>query len=165
MGEKIQNPSPVLLGVSFGGMIAIEITKHIPVEKLIIVSSIKSASELPRWMKLTAKLQLHKILPTGSYKITEKYDNNRLGITTEEERKMVNAYRGKKDPVYYDWALHQVFNWRNDWYPKDIIHIHGDHDKIFPVRNLHPTHVIRGGSHIMVLNKAGEVSQCINSVL
>jgi pimeloyl-ACP methyl ester carboxylesterase len=165
MGEKIQHPSPVLLGVSFGGMIAIEIAKQIPLAKLIIVSGIKTANELPRWMKLTGKFQLHKILPTRSYKITERYDNRRLGISNEEERKLVNAYREKMDPVYYNWAVHQVLNWKNNWYPEDIIHIHGDHDRIFPVKNLNPTHIIRGGSHIMMLNKAQEISQCINSVL
>lgn len=165
MGEKIQHPSPVLLGVSFGGMIGIEIAKQIPLAKLIIVSSIKTANELPGWMKLTGKFQLHKILPTRSYKITERYDNRRLGISNEEERKLVNAYREKMDPVYYNWAVHQVLNWKNNWYPADIVHIHGDHDKIFPVKNLDPTHIIRGGSHIMMLNKAEEVSQCINSVL
>jgi len=165
MGEKIQHPSPVLLGVSFGGMIAIEIAKQIPLAKLIIVSSIKTANELPRWMKLTGKFQLHKILPTRSYKITERYDNRRLGISNEEELKLVNAYREKMDPVYYNWAVHQVLSWKNNWYPGDIVHIHGDHDKIFPVKNLNPTHIIQGGSHIMMLNKAQEVSQCINSVL
>jgi pimeloyl-ACP methyl ester carboxylesterase len=165
MGEKIQHPSPVLLGVSFGGMIGIEIAKQIPLAKLIIVSSIKTANELPGWMKLTGKFQLHKILPTRSYKITERYDNRRLGISNEEERKLVNAYREKMDPVYYNWAVLQVLNWKNNWYPADIVHIHGDHDKIFPVKNLDPTHIIRGGSHIMMLNKAEEVSQCINSVL
>lgn len=165
MREKIQHPSPVLLGVSFGGMIAIEIAKQIPLAKLIIVSSIKTANELPRWMKLTGKFQLHKILPTRSYKITERYDNRRLGISNEEELKLVNAYREKMDPVYYNWAVHQVLSGKNNWYPGDIVHIHGDHDKIFPVKNLNPTHIIQGGSHIMMLNKAQEVSQCINSVL
>jgi pimeloyl-ACP methyl ester carboxylesterase len=165
MGEKIQTPSPLLLGVSFGGMIGIEIAKQIPLAKLIIVSSIKTANELPRWMKLTGKFQLHKILPTRSYKITERYDNRRLGISNEQERKLVNAYREKMDPIYYNWAVHQVLNWKNNWYPEDIVHIHGDHDKIFPVKNLDPTHIIKGGSHIMMLNKAEEVRQCINSVL
>jgi hypothetical protein len=58
-----------------------------------------------------------------------------------------------------------VLSWKNNWYPGDIVHIHGDHDKIFPVKHLNPTHIIPGGSHIMMLNKAAEVSQCINSVL
>jgi pimeloyl-ACP methyl ester carboxylesterase len=165
MSESIHHSSPVLLGVSFGGMIAIEIAKQVPLERLIIVSSIKTANELPRWMKLTGKFQLHRILPTRSYKITEKYDNSRLGITNDEERRLVNAYREKMDPVYYDWAVHQVLRWNNSWYPENIVHIHGDHDKIFPVKKSNPTHIIRGGTHIMMLNKANEVSRCINSVL
>jgi len=165
MSGSIQQPSPVLLGVSFGGMVCIEIAKQIAVEKLIIISSIKSSNELPRWMKLTGRFNLHRILPTRSYKLTEKFDNDRLGVTNEEERRMVNSYRKDIDPVYFNWAIHQVLNWKNNWYPENIIHIHGEKDKIFPVNKLSPTHLIKGGTHIMVYNKAKELSECINSIL
>jgi hypothetical protein len=56
-------------------------------------------------------------------------------------------------------------NWKNDWYPENIVHIHGEHDKIFPVKKLKPTHVIKEGTYIMIINKAEELSKCINSVL
>jgi len=165
MGEVIKHPSPVLLGISFGGMIGIEIARQFSIEKLIIISSIKSADELPRWMKITGKFYLHKVLPVRSYKFTEKFDNSRLGVTNEEERKLVNFYREKADPVYLNWAVHQVLNWKNNWYPENIVHIHGENDKIFPVKKLKPTHIIKEGTHMMIINRADELSRCINSVL
>jgi esterase/lipase len=165
MMEKIQQPSPILLGVSFGGMIGIEIAKQMKLKKLFIISSIKSSTELPRWMRITGRLQLHKMLPVRSYKITEKIDNDRLGVSNEEERRMVQAYRNAADPVYLTWAIDQVLNWKNDWHPDNIIHIHGDKDKIFPVKKLAATHVVKEGTHLMIYNRAAEISEYIEMEL
>src|SRR5436190_20439215 len=70
MREKIHDSPTILLGVSFGGMIGIEIAKQIQIEKLIIVSSIKNGKELPAWMRLAGQLRLNKFLPTRSYEFT-----------------------------------------------------------------------------------------------
>jgi pimeloyl-ACP methyl ester carboxylesterase len=165
MAASIKHELPILLGVSFGGMVGIEIAKQIQLKKLIIISSIKSTGELPRWMKVAGKIRLNKVLPTKSYKFTEKIDNARLGVSTEEEKIMVRAYRKKADPVYLEWAIHQVLNWKNEWQPDNIFHIHGDKDKIFPVKKLTPTHIIKDGTHMMVYNRAKEVGDCIEQVL
>lgn len=165
MAAQIPEPSPILLGVSFGGMIGIEIAKQKAVQKLFIISSVKSAKELPAWMRIVGKMQLNKLLPTKSYKYTEKVDNNRLGVSTPEEREMVRAYRRSADPYYLEWAINQVVNWKNDWQPDQIVHIHGDKDKIFPVKKLQNIHVIRDGTHMMIFNRAKEIGQYIAGAL
>lgn len=165
MAAPITHSSPVLLGVSFGGMMGIEIAKQLNLQQLIIVSSIKSNKEMPGWMKVVGKMSLHKILPVRSNKLTEKIDNDRLGVSTEEEKQMVKDYRKKVDPVYFNWAIHQVVNWKNDWHPENIIHIHGDKDKIFPVKKIAPTHVVKDGTHMIIYNRAPEVGKFIESIL
>jgi pimeloyl-ACP methyl ester carboxylesterase len=165
MAASIKGEKPVLLGVSFGGMMGIEIAKQVQLHKLIIISSIKSTGELPRWMKVAGKIGLNKVLPTKPSRLTEKINNVRLGVSTEEEKIIVRAYRKKADPVYLEWAIHQVLNWRNDWQPDNIFHIHGDKDKIFPMKKLTPTHIIKDGTHMMVYNRAKEVGDCIEQVL
>jgi esterase/lipase len=165
MAESIKEDSPILLGVSFGGMIGIEIAKKMPLQKLILVSSVKTVIELPRWMKLAGNLQLNKLLPIRSNKLTEKMDNSRLGVSNEEEREMVKAYRKSANKVYLTWAVHQVINWKNDWQPDNIIHIHGDKDRIFPIKKIQPTHIIKEGTHMIIYNRAGEVGACIEKEL
>jgi pimeloyl-ACP methyl ester carboxylesterase len=165
MSEYIKEDSPVVLGVSFGGMMGIEIAKQMKLQKLIIVSSIKSTNELPAWMKLAGSLMLHKLLPIRPNKFTEKIDHDRLGVSTADEREMVRAYRKSADPVYLDWAFHQVLHWKNNWQPDNLIHIHGDKDKIFPIKKVDPTHIIKGGTHMMIYNRAGEISEYIEKEL
>ena len=165
MAGPIREARPILLGVSFGGMVAIEIAKQMNVDKLILVSSIKSTNELPTWMRIVGKLQLNKILTVRSNKLTEKFDNDQLGVTTAEEKILVNYYRKNADPIYLNWAINQVLNWKNSWHPQSVFHIHGNKDKMFPIRNIRPTHVIEGGTHIMILNRGVEISNRINSIM
>ena len=162
MTGSIHDPSPVLLGVSFGGMIGIEIARQIPLKKLFVVSSIKSVDELPKWMKVAGSLHLNKFIPIRSYKFTEKIDNDRLGVSNKEERDLVRNYRKIADPVYLDWAIHQVLNWKNNWWPDHVTHIHGDKDKIFPIKKVRATHVIQGGTHLMIYNRGKDISTIIN---
>jgi hypothetical protein len=88
-------------------------------------------------------------------------DNKRLGVTNKEERDMVRNYRKNVDPLYLEWAVHQVINWRNKWQPDHIVHIHGDKDKIFPVKRIAGGHIIKGGTHFMIYNRAEEISNLI----
>lgn len=165
MAAPIRHPSPVLLGVSFGGMMGIEIAKQLSVKQLFIVSSVKSKNEIPRWMRVAGSLKLNKILPIRSYKITERIDNNRLGVSNEEEKAMVRDYRRKADPVYLTWAVNQVLNWQNEWQPANIIHIHGDNDRIFPVKKIVPDYVVKNGTHMIIYNRAAEVGNFIEKEL
>src|SRR5205814_5443257 len=53
MSRNITDHNPVIMGLSFGGIMGIEIAKKlIAVEKVILISSVKSFKEIPAWMKL-----------------------------------------------------------------------------------------------------------------
>jgi len=165
MAAQIGHHAPILLGVSFGGMVGLEIARQLPLQRLIIVSSVKLTSELPGWMKVAGSLMLNKFLPVRSYKFMEKIDNSRLGVSTPEEREMVRQYRKNVDPLYFNWPIHKVLNWKNDWRPENLIHIHGDKDKIFPIKRIHPTCVIENGTHMMIYNRAEEIGRYIEQKL
>ena len=163
MSLAITNPSPVILGVSFGGIMAIEIAKQKNFKNIIIVSSVKSKMEIPGWMRATGSWKLDKILPLKPFPLINSFLNDRLGVSNEEEKKLVDDYRGKTDPVYLNWAVHQVLNWQNEFLPNNLLHIQGSNDKIFPVKYVNATHVINGGTHLMIYNRAAEISKIIDS--
>src|SRR5579863_8545823 len=64
MSRNVSTSNPILMGVSFGGMMAVEISKHISVKKMILISSVKLSRELPQWMKLSGRLRLNKLAPS-----------------------------------------------------------------------------------------------------
>lgn len=165
MRADITAENPVLMGLSFGGMICTEIAKQIPVDKIIIVSSIKSSKELPLWMKTVALLKLNKIVPLKSTRLTQPIQNKMLGVQTEEEKTLVAGLRKEADLPYVNWAVHQAINWKNDWKHPNIYHIHGDKDNMFPIKNIKADYTIKNAGHFMIMNKADEVSTCINTIL
>lgn len=165
MAAQIGTVNPILLGVSFGGMMGIEIAKLMPLKQLFIVSSVKGRQELPAWMKCAGTLQLNKILPVKSNRFTEGLDNRTLGVSNAAELAMVRHYRKTADPVYINWAINEVLNWKNDWQPEGIVHIHGTKDRMFPVKKIRNAQLIEGGTHLMIYNRAPEIAAVINTVL
>jgi len=163
---QIKEDKPIILGLSFGGMIAIEMAKHTAVQKLILISTVKRYTEIPRWMRIAGTLKLHKLIPIRSNRLTEKADDRRMGIVTVEEKKFVDHYRKQADPQYVDWAVDQILNWQNTWVPANAFQIHGEDDRMFPIKNIrHPNYVIKNGTHIMILNKSKEIAACIEEIL
>ncbi len=166
MRAGIKEDNCIIMGLSFGGMIAIEIAKLIPVKKIILISSIRTMDELPNWMKGIALLNLNKMFSMRSRKIFEPIQNRFLGITNNsDEIEMVRSYRKNAPLIYTNWAINEVVNWRNNFLHPSIFHIHGDADKMFPIKNLSPNYIVKGGGHFMIMNKADEVSTYINSIL
>jgi len=165
MRAGITEENPILMGLSFGGMICTEIAKQIPVSKIIIISSIKSSKELPRWMRTVAILKLNKIVPLKSTRLTQPIQNKMLGIQSEEEKTLVASLRREVDLPYTNWAVHQAINWKNDWRHPNIFHIHGDNDFMFPIKNIKADYTIKNAGHFMIMNRAAEVSVCINTIL
>jgi pimeloyl-ACP methyl ester carboxylesterase len=165
MLAEIKEEKPILLGLSFGGMMSIEIAKLVEVEKVILISSIKSANELPGWMRFVGKLRLDKMVPLKSFKVMEPVQNYKLGVTNEEERKMAIEYRRSANKKYTNWAINQVLNWKNDWQPPRIYHIHGTKDRMFPIKKITPSYTVKNGGHLMIMNKADEISQYLLSIL
>ena len=165
MLNQVQETSPIILGLSFGGMIAIEMAKHIAIEKLILISTVKTYLEIPKWMRIAGTLRLHKLLPIKANRLTQRADDRRMGIETIEEKIFVDQYRKNADQKYVDWAVDQIINWKNTWVPSNVFHIHGEHDRMFPLINIHPDFIIKHGTHIMILNKADQISACIEQIL
>ncbi len=163
MAELITDPEPLLLGVSFGGIVSIEIARLRPVRKLVLISSVKSRQELPLWMRAAGRLRLHQVFPMRHNRLTEKIANRRLGVTTEEERLFANAYRDMADQGYVSWSVDKILGWQNDWIPPRVMHIHGDEDRIFPVKNIRDHKIIPGGTHLMIMSKAEEISKLLDA--
>jgi pimeloyl-ACP methyl ester carboxylesterase len=164
MAGQVHTDHPIFLGVSFGGMMALEMARLRPGAKVIIVSSVKTRKELPGWMKLSGRLGLNKLLP-GNPPRWARLENDFLGTETAEERVLVREFMKTADPVYLRWAIGQVINWRNEWLPSSLHHIHGSNDRTFPLKNIMATNIVPGGGHFMIMNRAKEVSTIIGSII
>jgi pimeloyl-ACP methyl ester carboxylesterase len=156
----------ILIGVSYGGIIAQEISKIICCRNVIIISSVKSVDEYSWQLKLASKLKLHKIAPlwflTLSNKLTADYY---FGTQSKEESKLLHQILKDTNPKFLVWAINQIMNWKNQDYPENLIHIHGTSDKIFPIKNISNVTEIPNGGHFMIVNKASQIEQLIFDII
>ena len=74
-------------------------------------------------------------------------------------------FLGEGDPDFIEWAIDAMLCWKQAKRIDNLIQIHGDKDKIFPVKRNKASHIIKNGTHLMVFNRADEVSGIINQHL
>lgn len=153
MCSYIKHEEPVLLGVSFGGILVQEMSKYIKLTKLIVVSSVKSRHELPKRMKIAKRTKVYRLIPTTLIGNVEQLAKYAFGETITKRVDLYKKYLSVNDKRYLDWAIEQVVCWDQEESLPDAIHIHGEKDAIFPHRCLGECITVKGGTHIMIIDR------------
>ena len=153
MCKFIEHSNIVLLGVSFGGILVQEMSKLLKVKKLIVVSSVKSHHELPKRLKLLKVTKAYNILPTQLVSNIDLLTKYAFGETIKKRVDLYKKYLSVNDKTYLDWAIKQVVCWDQEEPHPEAIYIHGDNDAVFPHSCSGNCIVIKGGTHIMIINR------------
>lgn len=151
----------VLIGISLGGIVSVELTKILHPKQTIILSSIATKHELPPLMKLIRLLRIYKIVPAGFYKWHSPILDWFFGAENNRERSLLQFYSGSTTKNYMRWAVNEILNWKNEQRPTNLFHIHGTKDRIFPYKKTHADVLIKGGTHLMAHNRAEEISKIL----
>jgi pimeloyl-ACP methyl ester carboxylesterase len=151
--QKIIHPNPVLIGVSFGGILVQEMARFINTRKVIIISSAKTNLEFPRRMKLAKTTKAYKLIPTNLLANVESLTKFSFGTKINQRLKLYEKFLRIRDKRYLDWAVEQIILWERTVADENVIHIHGDADDVFPIKYIRNCIVVKGGTHIMILNK------------
>lgn len=159
-------PDDVILGMSFGGMLASEIKRMRPEQRVIIVSSNKKPEERPDMGGFFSFLGKRGLMPFGLAKYAGSVLYKRFGATTADEIELLRSYFEHTDTHFFKCAMRSILNWQTRTeLPPGLVHIHGTTDQILPPETIHEAHWIKGGEHIMIYNRADEVSALINEHL
>ncbi len=153
MTTKIHHQNPVLIGVSFGGILVQEMEKYLETQKTIIISSVKTNLEMPRRMKIAKQTKAYKLIPMELLLNIEKLAHFSFGKKINNRIQLYEKFLSVRDKKYLEWAIEQVILWNCDTANQKIIHIHGDNDEVFPIKYIKNCIAIKGGTHIMILNK------------
>lgn len=146
-----------ILGVSFGGILAIEISKHLKPSKLMLISSVETSKQLPQKYVSLGKTQILKLIPNSLIKPPQPIFNFLFGAKNKELLKEVIR---DTNPQFIRWALNTIINWSNEKKSNQTIRIHGTNDKLIPLKG-HAIEVKDGG-HFMIVDRAEEISKLVN---
>ena len=100
--NQVTTEHPILVGLSFGGLVAVEMAKQSQPAQVVLLSSVSTAAEIPVYFKLFRWLPIHLILPlkrllwAAYWLLFWLFD-----LGTQAERKSAAAnFAGHRSPVY-----------------------------------------------------------------
>ncbi|MBC7845924.1 MAG: alpha/beta hydrolase [Flavobacterium sp.] len=165
MAKLVKHEKAVLIGVSFGGVLVQEMAQFLNLRKLIIISSIKSNLELPLPMRIAKTTKAYKLMPTSLFQNIEALVKLSFGNVIKQRLKLYQKYMSMREKAYLDWAIEQMVLWNRVEVDKNVIHIHGDADAVFPVKYIKNCIVVKGGTHIMILSKCKWMNENLPKII
>ncbi|MCY7409647.1 MAG: alpha/beta hydrolase, partial [Chitinophagales bacterium] len=159
------NKELIFIGVSFGGILAQEISKIIPVKKIILISTIKSAAEKPKYFSWVQMFPVYKIIPTILIKYLAIFISKFFTNKNNEERQLFKSMLMQANSRVIRYGIHEVLHWKQQHPIANCIHIHGSADHIFPIKKIKTDYVIDSGSHFMIIHQRKEINALINQLL
>lgn len=174
LSEQIDKTKKVILiGVSFGGMLVSELSKHIQTEKTILISSASNPTELPFLYRLFGKLKLYFFIPTFLLNKPNKLLSFAFGTAQnkyKKEEKQLYQIIKNSNPKLAKSFIKMVLNWKKESSQikaNYIFRIHGTNDLIIPnsKNKTAKQFLINNGGHFMILTHSEEINNRIKEIL
>lgn len=165
LAEGIKEPDATIVGLSLGGMMATEIVKAHPAMKAIIVSSNRTSKEFPSYSKFLIRyIPLYKLVNKKIMMLIFPITAWMLGAKTKDQKQLLKGVIQRTDMSFVKWCIWALGNWEHEDVQPNVVHIHGTSDKLLPYKNVHPDYTIDKGEHLMIRNRAKEVSELLRKL-
>ena len=161
--DQIDTAEPfVLIGLSLGGIMAVEIAKHIKPVYTILISSVPLPAHFPKYYRLARSLKAGHLVPATFLKMaaTIKHSLTMSPANGRLMRKVIWA----GDDKFIRWAINAVLEWQNNQIPHPIYHIHGTRDVVFPISLTNPTHIVKKGGHMFLMSRPELITELLEEI-
>jgi len=166
LSTQINQQEPFsIVGLSFGGVIAIEMSKFLSPVQTVLISSFCFKKEVPWYYILLGESRIYKILPPRMLLRPNNMAFRLFGAYKPEIKNLLKHIFEDTDPTFFEWAIRQLFSWDNHWKPANLIRIHGTADKILPYKEMMNAIPVKDGEHLMVYSKSAIVSRILTEKL
>jgi pimeloyl-ACP methyl ester carboxylesterase len=153
----------IIGGASFGGIISLHVAQRCRPAAVILIGSVRSPDELPRWVSFFRPLRpLIPLIPVRLLQICC------MPVASEILKRwfphvcgLARQFRGS-DPIVFKWSLARILDWATAPHVDcPIFHIHGERDFVLPMRYTKPDAVVVGGGHVISLTHPTDVNAFI----
>lgn len=177
LAERVQSavspedrPRPlVVAGTSLGGMLALEIGRHLSARRIVMIASCRDPAAVTDSLRRLERIS--RALPLPVMSLVRWAGRPFLGRATHltlGDSKLV-VEMGMACPMsFMRWASRAILSWPGLPDPGvPVDHIHGDRDWVIPHHRLRhePTLILRGGPHVLNLTHADKVNQFLKQSL
>ncbi len=164
--ESIDTSEPfAIIGISFGGMMAIELSKILDPHKIVLISSATSKKDIPLIYRLFGRAGLFNITPNLFMKPTPFLAHWFFGVWQPRHQKILKEIITDTDHDFLRWASNQIARWDNRHIPRNMLRLHGSADRLLGYPKTERVTVIPKAGHCMVMTSAKELSDILNREL
>ena len=159
LSTVISEINPIIIGVSFGGMLAVEISRLRKDAMLIILSSATSYRQIP-WLyrKIAASGIIH-LSPACLLQRSGWAVNQFFGVRTNVGKALLSQILKNTSPRFTKWAVTAIGKWQGDYGDTKALRLHGRSDLILPAPK-NKDYLLEGG-HFVIFEKAAEINRLI----
>jgi len=168
MAQSIDTSLPFsLVGTSLGGIVAMELSRILKPERVVLLATVKNRSEMPGLIRAMSLLNLHRLISGSQFKNFNQLLVKRLDSRGDSPAAaVISQMTNDASAEFIDWAVNAIVNWYPpETYPSDIVHIHGTKDQLFPIHKIKNAIPIQNGSHVMNMTMSYEVNKALLSAL
>jgi len=156
----------IIVGLSFGGLIAQQIAEILNLDYVILISSFRTKDDLNTLFNKGLKFKLHKLMPEVKSKIISEIVANFLNSGTAKSKPVLKKMIESTDMKLMKWSLEKIFEQNKELCPNVIkYNLIGNKDMIMKPWQNETSFLIEGGSHFMVFDKANEITEIISEIV
>ena len=151
-----------LVGVSFGGVLALEVARLRPLARVVLISSFAGPAELPWLGRVARATGLYRLLPPQLLPRLPALASWFFGVKTTRDRQLLTQILRDTDPGFTRWAIARLLQWPGRAWPA-AIRIHGTEDRLLPAGAAHSQYLLPGG-HLIIISRAAEISRILGQL-
>ena len=156
----------VIGGVSFGGMVATVMARHLRPRALVLIASCTSGRAVRGYRRMLApviaSLPWNRPLPRPLWPIAAWF----FGARAPEHRQALYRLLAQAPMPFVQWGLSAILRWSPESAPATRVrHIHGTSDRLLPIQAVQPTEVVHGGGHFINVTHAEQVNVCVRRAI
>ncbi len=154
-------------GASFGGMLAMEVARHLNVRGCILIGSIRGPGELPRRFRIFRPGAGLASWPVGLAPWMARCNRAMVGRWLPLSTREVLDQLCDADARFVRWATWAVLSWKplEQAVSFPVHQIHGARDWILPASLTHPDEQVPGAGHLLPATHAEQVTMFIERVV
>lgn len=153
---------PVLLGgVSMGGMVALEMARHMPCRGVVLIGSCRHPGAVSGLLHLSERAsRLAPAILLDKGRILAPLFLGRGGTINAEDRRLLCRMARELPVDFLRWAAGAIVRWEGCEDPGVPVRaIHGRRDWVIPLSRVKADRIIERGIHVLNLSHAEEVNR------
>lgn len=161
MADSLALTQPCIVGgASFGGIVALEMTRHLNALACVLIGSVRGPHQLPKRVRMlrpfspaldiTPLTLLQKSAASSAIAARNTGAEHFADVTRQFSNANADVLR---------WSARQILLWDSTYHDVDVRHIHGDRDNVFPISCVEPDEIVAGGGHAISMTHGPQVNE------